>query len=67
MWKLAGRYSAVGIEIAVAVLLGVLGGRWLDGKLGTTPWLFWIGMIVGVGAAVRAVLRVVRDTKLSNL
>ncbi len=63
MWRLAGRYSAVGIEMAAAVAIGTLGGRWLDGKLGTEPTLFWIGFVVGVGAAVRAVVRVARNFK----
>jgi F0F1-type ATP synthase assembly protein I len=59
-WKLAGRFSAVGIEMAAAVAIGALGGRWLDGKLGTDPYLMWFGLAVGIGAAVRAVLRVVK-------
>jgi ATP synthase protein I len=67
MWKLAGRYSAVGIEIAVSVAFGVLGGRWLDGKFGTEPYLMWFGMVVGIGAAVRSITRLVRATKLSKL
>ena len=58
MWRLAGRYSAVA--------LGTLGGVWLDKKLGTTPWLFWFGLAVGVGAAVRAILRVVREFKRTS-
>ena len=66
MWRLAGRYSAVGIEMAAAVALGTLGGVWLDKKLGTTPWLFWFGLAVGVGAAVRAILRVVREFKRTS-
>jgi len=66
MWRLAGRYSAIGIEMCAAVAFGTLGGVWLDGKLGTTPWLFWIGLVVGIGAATRAVLRVVRDFKRSS-
>jgi ATP synthase protein I len=67
MWKLAGQYLALGVEMVIAVAVGTLGGRWLDGKFGTTPYLFWFGMIVGIGAAARGVIRVVRNTKLSNL
>ena len=63
MWRLAGRYSAVGIEMAAAVAIGTLGGQWLDGKFGTEPYLFWFGFVVGVGAAVRAIMRVIRDFK----
>jgi ATP synthase protein I len=67
MWKLAGRYSAVGIEMAVAVAMGSLGGVWLDRKLGTRPYLFLLGLMIGVGAAVRTVVRVVRQTDLRKL
>ena len=67
MWRLSARYSAVGIEMAVAVAVGTLGGRWLDERLGTTPWLFWLGLASGVGAAVRAVVRVVKATDLKKL
>jgi len=61
-----GRYSAIGIEMSAAVAFGTIGGVWLDKKLGTTPWLFWFGLAVGVGAAVRAVLRVVREFKKTS-
>ena len=67
MWRLAGRYSALGIEMAVAVSLGALLGWWLDKRLGTEPWLLFVGIIVGVGAATRTVVRVVKTTKLSKL
>jgi ATP synthase protein I len=63
MWRLAGRYSAIGIEMAAAVAIGTLGGRWLDGKFDTEPYLFWFGFVVGVGAAVRAIVRVIQDFK----
>ena len=63
MWRLAGRFSAVGIEMAVAVAVGTLGGYWLDEKLDTTPYLFWFGFVVGTGAAVRAIVRVVKTMK----
>lgn len=60
MWRLAGRFSAVGIEMAAAVAIGALGGRWLDQRFDTAPWLLTFGLVVGTGAAVRAVLRAVR-------
>jgi len=67
MWRLAGRYSSLGIEMTVAVALGVFGGRWLDGQFGTEPFLFWFGLVVGIGAATRGVVRAVKMTRLSDL
>ena len=63
MWRTAGRYSALGVEMAAAVAIGALGGQWLDRKLDTTPYLTWFGLVVGVGAAVRAIMRIVKEYK----
>jgi ATP synthase protein I len=63
MWKIAGRYSALGIEMAAAVVIGTVGGNYLDERLGTAPWLFWFGVVVGIGAAVQGGIRVARLKK----
>ena len=60
MWRIAGNTGAVGIEIAVAVILGYYGGRFLDRKLGTEPWISYAGLLAGIGAAIKALVRVVR-------
>jgi len=67
MWKLAGRYSAIGIEMVISVSMGTLGGVWLDRKLGTGPYLLLFGFVVGIGAAVLPIVRVLRKTHLRNL
>ena len=54
-WKGYGTYGSVGLELAVSVLLGLFGGRWLDSKLGTDPWLTWIGLGLGIVTGYRAV------------
>jgi len=61
MWQTAGTTGAVGLEIAVAIGIGYFGGQYLDRKLGVAPWLTWVGFLAGVGAATKAVLRVVRS------
>ena len=45
----AGPYMGLGMTMAASVLVGVLGGRWLDNRLGTTPWLTVAGLLLGVG------------------
>jgi ATP synthase protein I len=60
MWKLASRYSAVGIEMAVAITLPMLVGVWADKRWGTSPWLVVVGLAVGFAAATRSVWRVVK-------
>ena len=66
MWQLAARYSGLGIEMAASVVIGAIGGHFADEHLHTTPWLFWVGVIIGFGAAVKAVLRTIRDFKAST-
>jgi F0F1-type ATP synthase assembly protein I len=39
-----------GLEFAVAILLGVFAGQWLDRRWGTSPWLVVIGAVTGAGA-----------------
>jgi F0F1-type ATP synthase assembly protein I len=59
-WKGMGSYGTVGIEVALSVLVGLIGGHWLDGKLGTGPWLTVVGVVYGVAAAARALYRATR-------
>jgi ATP synthase protein I len=56
-WKDIGSYGTVGLELALSVLFGLLGGQWLDGKLGTEPWLAGLGFGFGVAAGFRALWR----------
>ena len=65
MWAIAGSTGAVGLEISLAIGIGYFGGRYLDGKLGSAPWLAWIGFAAGVGAGIKALVRVVRDYQKS--
>lgn len=37
-----------GMQLAIAVLLGFYGGRWLDRLLGWSPWLTLSGAALGV-------------------
>ncbi|MBW2377803.1 MAG: AtpZ/AtpI family protein [Deltaproteobacteria bacterium] len=54
------RQMGSGLELGLSVALGYLGGEWLDGKLGTEPWLKWIGLGLGLAAGGVSLYRVVR-------
>lgn len=60
-WRQAGNTGAVGLEIAIALVIGYFGGQYLDGKFGTSPWLTWLGFAVGIGAGIKALVRVSRQ------
>ena len=54
-WKAAFRVLGMGWYVAIAIVLGLLGGLWLDGKLGTRPLFIIIGLVIGIAAAVYGV------------
>lgn len=56
-WKGLGGPGTLGIEIALSVGVGLLGGTWLDKKFGAYPWFTLIGLAYGLAAASRAVYR----------
>lgn len=51
--------SSIGINFAVSTLLGYYGGSWLDGKLGTAPWLMVVGIMAGVAAGTWGTIHLV--------
>ena len=63
MWRLTGRFSFIGIEFGVAILLGLVAGQWLDGKLGTDPWMTLLLIALGFTAATRDLFRLARAHK----
>ena len=62
-WQLIGQLSTIGMSFVFALILGFGAGFWLDGRLGTKPWLTFIGFFFGLAAGV---LNVYRVLKLSN-
>ena len=63
MLRLTGRFASVGLEMGICVVLGYLIGWKLDQWLETDPYLtiFWI--VVGFGAAFKAVFDAYREAK----
>jgi ATP synthase protein I len=65
LFRELGRYSALGLEMAASVVIGLAIGYYLDRWLGTTPWLtiLWLGFgfAAGVRNLYRAAVRVGRD------
>ena len=67
MWRLVGRYGSIGIEMGIAVAVGLYAGRYLDGKLHTSPWLTIVLGAAGIGAAGKAVYDVIKKIDMDNL
>jgi ATP synthase protein I len=51
--ELAARFAAAGLELAIAIVVGYFGGRYLDAWLGSTPYLSYFGLILGIFAGFR--------------
>lgn len=49
--ELALRLLGMGWYVGICIVLGVLGGRWLDDKLHTSPLLVIVGLLLGIFAA----------------
>jgi len=52
-----GRNLAYGLEIAVGVTLGYLGGGWFDRHHGTAPWGLLIGVMLGLASGMYLLIK----------
>jgi ATP synthase protein I len=58
--RIANRVSAVGAELAIATLLGLFGGSWMDGRLDTRPIFTFLGLALGMAAGMKGLYRLVQ-------
>ena len=60
------RLSTVGLELGFAVLLGLFIGQYLDGVLGTEPWLLLLFLLLGAAAGFRRLYRLLKEVGESS-
>lgn len=65
--KVASRVGAVGLEMALSVVLGYFAGRWCDGRFDTEPYLMYLGVLAGIIAGFRSLYRVARSINLDEM
>ena len=53
--------SAIGIEMGVALAIGMAIGWWLDRTFGTRPWLLVIFTVFGIVAGFRNAIRAANE------
>jgi ATP synthase protein I len=56
-------YLGIGMTLAVTLLLGLLGGYWLDGRFGTRPLFILLGGVLGLALALYQFFRTVSGLK----
>lgn len=62
-----GRHASLGIQMVASGCLFGWAGYWLDGKLGTDPWLMTIGLMLGFSLGFYSlILAVEQSTATSN-
>ncbi len=54
----AAPYIRASSTLTALVVGGALGGRWLDGRLETQPWLTLVGVFLGAGLGLYELARV---------
>lgn len=59
-WIGALGLSGIGFYIAGSIILGILGGRWLDGRLNSEPVWTIVGLVLGIVAAFLGVYNMLR-------
>jgi len=50
MLRQLGWASTLGLQVALAIFIGLAVGVWLDSRFGTFPWLTLVFMIFGIVA-----------------
>ena len=59
------KYSTIGIELSLSIIVGGGIGYWLDSWLGTEPWMliFWLmcGTIAGFRSLYKATKRIMKE------
>ena len=63
--KFSVAYS-LAVEMAIAVIVPILIGRWLDGKTGMGPWFTLGGLVLGGAAAIRSAYRALVELQKDN-
>jgi ATP synthase protein I len=57
----AFKVSSIGLEMALATAIGCSIGYALDWKLGTSPWLLLVFLLLGVAAGFKGLIRTARE------
>jgi F0F1-type ATP synthase assembly protein I len=67
-WYQKTSAASLGIEMAIAIVLCTFAGMWLQNNVTHwQPWTMLIGFTFGVGAAVNAIIRVIREEEAARL
>jgi len=49
--------TTIGTELAITTLAGFYGGKLLDDKFGTEPWILVAGVLIGVAIGIYGIIQ----------
>ena len=50
-------YLGLGLQFGLAIIVFMFVGKWLDARLGTSPWLLILGVFVGAAGGFYSIYR----------
>ncbi|MHC0036521.1 AtpZ/AtpI family protein [Pseudoneobacillus sp. C159] len=53
--------SAITAQLVGSILFGIFAGRWLDRQFATEPLFLIIGLMLGLGTGIYAMLRLIQQ------
>jgi len=59
------QYASVGLEMGIAVAIGVGLGHLADNHFGTNPWLMLVGLLLGTAAGFKGLFDAAKKAKRS--
>lgn len=51
------RYAGLGVQLAVSIVAGTFGGRWVDHRVGTDGVFTMLGALLGFGGTLYSLIR----------
>ena len=61
-----GLLGTIPMLMAAGPLIGFFGGKWLDSKLGTEPYLMIILLFMGFAASVKETVKILKQANQDN-
>lgn len=62
----AGKAHLYALEIPVAVIVGAVLGKFVDDHFAVEPWGVTVGLLTGVGAAIRSIVKLIAFMKAND-
>jgi ATP synthase protein I len=62
-WRELAYYSSIGFSVALAIVIGLAAGVYVDRRFDTAPWGMLIGLVLGIAAGFRNIGHAIRKSR----